>query len=329
MITPNGGVFGRNPKFNNVTVSGTLTSAGNVTLGTGANLVVASGGDISFAATGDAGNIPASKAFGQLVSTGTNPSAGETVTLGSSTYTFRTGPVSADGDVLIAGTAADTLTNLKNAINNSGGIPGTDYQVAAANASAIAITQSSTLLMLEAITAGVAGNAIALSDTSAQLSRNPFRGGSNAQTNPTTELLNDYEEGTWSPSFAPTTGAFDGVYVRVFDARYIKIGRTVTVWGHISGTFIAGTGSGDLRITGLPYTPSGDSEARFGGISTVNNEWSSTRPTHVQAQPSQTFLNLVARWTSSTSAQTLLTTANASTAISQNVIAFSITYPTS
>lgn len=51
MMTPNGGVFGRNPKFNNVTVGGTLSSSGNVTLGSGANLVLASGNGISFAAT--------------------------------------------------------------------------------------------------------------------------------------------------------------------------------------------------------------------------------------------------------------------------------------
>ena len=58
MMTPNGGVFGRNPKFNNVTVAGTLTASGaisaaqSITMGSGANLVMASGNGISFAATG-------------------------------------------------------------------------------------------------------------------------------------------------------------------------------------------------------------------------------------------------------------------------------------
>jgi hypothetical protein len=33
MITPNGGVFGRNPKFNNVTVDGNLTVNGDIALG--------------------------------------------------------------------------------------------------------------------------------------------------------------------------------------------------------------------------------------------------------------------------------------------------------
>ena len=60
MITPNGGVFGRNPKFNTVTTQGgitvgtTATVAGDITL-TNGNIVVASGKGIDFSATAGTG----------------------------------------------------------------------------------------------------------------------------------------------------------------------------------------------------------------------------------------------------------------------------------
>lgn len=60
MITPNGGVFGRNPKFNTVSTQGavtvgtTATVAGNITL-TNGNVVVASGKGIDFSATAGTG----------------------------------------------------------------------------------------------------------------------------------------------------------------------------------------------------------------------------------------------------------------------------------
>jgi len=56
MIKSNGGVFGRNPTFNTVTVSGAINAgaassvSGNLTLGSG-NLVVSSGNGIDFSAT--------------------------------------------------------------------------------------------------------------------------------------------------------------------------------------------------------------------------------------------------------------------------------------
>ena len=59
MITPNGGVFGRNPKFNTVTTSGTMTVgttatvAGNVTLTNGNFIVGTAGKGIDFAITSD------------------------------------------------------------------------------------------------------------------------------------------------------------------------------------------------------------------------------------------------------------------------------------
>lgn len=63
----------------------------------------------------------------------------------------------------------------------------------------------------------------------------------------TSELLADYEEGTWTPAFAAWTTA-----PTFSDARYIKIGSQVTVV--MLGQ--SGVNAGNQAITGLPFTNS-------------------------------------------------------------------------
>ena len=71
----------------------------------------------------------------------------------------------------------------------------------------------------------------------------------------TSELLNDYEEGTWTPAFSvETPGTLSVTYGGRY-GNYVKIGKQVTVTGYISvDSFSRGTGVGSLLITGLPYT---------------------------------------------------------------------------
>ena len=68
-------------------------------------------------------------------------------------------------------------------------------------------------------------------------------------------LLDDYEEGTWTPEIVGSTTA--GSYSSTIKVgAYTKVGQIVTVHGYFYGT--SGTGSGDLNITGLPFTISSD-----------------------------------------------------------------------
>ena len=67
----------------------------------------------------------------------------------------------------------------------------------------------------------------------------------------TGNVLNDYEEGTFLPTVQGGTTAGVGVY-STQDARYTKVGRLVTAEIYIVWT--AHTGTGDLRIGGLPFT---------------------------------------------------------------------------
>ena len=71
----------------------------------------------------------------------------------------------------------------------------------------------------------------------------------------TGNVLNDYEEGTWTPAYSPTTGAFTTLPT-VSSGQYRKIGNTVFVWGNLrtAGTVVLGAASGDIQITGLPFT---------------------------------------------------------------------------
>jgi len=65
----------------------------------------------------------------------------------------------------------------------------------------------------------------------------------------------EYEEGTWTPVYAPATDDFTSLTMDVYTATYIKIGNKVTIQALIrtDGTLNVGTGTGDLQINGLPF----------------------------------------------------------------------------
>jgi hypothetical protein len=81
-----------------------------------------------------------------------------------------------------------------------------------------------------------------------------------ASANP--EVLDAYEEGTWTPVIAGSSTA--GTYeIDTFHANYVKIGKSVTIniFISISGS-LTGGGSGILEITGLPFAKTPDSVAQ-------------------------------------------------------------------
>ena len=71
----------------------------------------------------------------------------------------------------------------------------------------------------------------------------------------TSELFDDYEEGTWTPTV--TSGSGTLTTVTVSEALYTKIGREVTVYTKFVLTD-AGTGSSSLIVDGFPYTINSD-----------------------------------------------------------------------
>lgn len=79
----------------------------------------------------------------------------------------------------------------------------------------------------------------------------------------TSELLDDYETGTWTPTYTPAVGAFGAITYNVNTfGRYTKVGNAVFVVGLIiTDEFNLGTGVGQGRISGLPFTPSPSASA--------------------------------------------------------------------
>lgn len=82
-------------------------------------------------------------------------------------------------------------------------------------------------------------------------------------------LLDDYEEGTWTMGVS-FGGASVGVTYSTNTGTYTKIGRQVTVNGLLSLTS-KGSSTGDARITGLPFTIGGvNGNYSTAGIYAVN-----------------------------------------------------------
>jgi hypothetical protein len=96
----------------------------------------------------------------------------------------------------------------------------------------------------------------------------------------TSELLNDYEEGTWTPVVAGsgTAGTYE---IGTNGSTYTKVGRMVTIQGFIQfAAVVTGGGTGDLRITGLPYTKTANSYP-VGSVYLALGTWSGNHPTVV------------------------------------------------
>jgi hypothetical protein len=99
----------------------------------------------------------------------------------------------------------------------------------------------------------------------------------------TSEVLDDYEEGTWTPT--PAQGITGGLTIN--SARYTKIGRTVT-WSMYISTFNGNTSS--LRIGGLPFTNQGSSGYSMqSNINSSSSNATITNP-HFRIPPSSSVL---------------------------------------
>jgi hypothetical protein len=68
--------------------------------------------------------------------------------------------------------------------------------------------------------------------------------------------LDDYEEGTWTASFVAVGGGT--IATSSQGSSYVKIGRLVTCVGYFNAGAVSSP-SGDLRLSGLPFTTATDS----------------------------------------------------------------------
>jgi hypothetical protein len=258
--------------------AGTFTTAKAIAASTqdAVQLQGRAGGTSSYAATITPTTLSANRTLTIPDATGTILQSGTAVTVaqggtGQTSYT--------DGQLLIGNTSGNTLTKatltagtnvtITNgngsitiaASGGGGGSPGgSTTQVQYNNAGAFGgisgfttdgtRVTASTTMAVGAATPSASGSGITFPATQS------------ASTDANT--LDDYEEGTWTPTFTGTTTAGTGSYT--FQAgSYTKVGRLVTIYGGMQ--FSSGTGTGNLQISGLPF-----SSNNFGGITITTSD---------------------------------------------------------
>tara|TARA_R110002096_G_scaffold431984_1_gene647969 strand:+ start:1793 stop:2671 length:879 start_codon:yes stop_codon:yes gene_type:complete len=238
-IKQNGGVFGRNPTFNDVTIEGQLTFDGDIDINSDLKV------DGELEVTGE---ILANGGIGlgdnDLVTFG----VGDDLTLrhnGSNSYITNT-----TGILVVQGTNSGTWV-----LNGSG------QPVFKTDANAVILGYGSGE-KFRTVNAGISvtGNVAVTSGSGIDFSATAGTG--------TSELLDDYEEGTWTPTLVGSSGG--SATMSLTRRTYTKIGNVVHLFMYLSAIdTTAGGFSGAIQIEGLPFSPASGSEQ--GVVSTVCN----------------------------------------------------------
>jgi hypothetical protein len=103
-----------------------------------------------------------------------------------------------------------------------------------------------------------------------------FSATSNGSGTMTSELLNDYEEGTWTPTYTGTNitiNSYGSVY-----GYYTKVGRLVTLTFCIMTESVSVIGSENVNIGGLPFAAANVTENTNAVNVFDNSRWTSTPP---------------------------------------------------
>ena len=104
-------------------------------------------------------------------------------------------------------------------------------------------------------TALTVANGLTLTDGNVTLASGhgiDFSATANSSGTMSSELFDDYEEGTWTPAYfgASTAGSFT---FNEQQGQYTKIGNLVTCWFNLTNITDNVEGSGTVTIGGLPY----------------------------------------------------------------------------
>ena len=88
----------------------------------------------------------------------------------------------------------------------------------------------------------------------------------------TTQLLNWYEQGTWTPVIAPATGSLTSYTSAGY---YIKIGNQLTITGQFT-IVTAGTAAGQCNMSAIPYSAINVTTSTLAGTGLVLEDSSSS-----------------------------------------------------
>lgn len=139
----------------------------------------------------------------------------------------------------------------------------------------------------------------------------------------TSELFDDYEEGTWTPTYTTSGTDFDSVtYDALTSGNYTKTGNLVTIIGRIrTDAITVGSASGNILVGGLPFTPS----VYSGSAAVYANSFSASEPRVLTPIASGLYLY---KRTAADGNDTLMTASELGTGANQNTMYFTMSYQT-
>ena len=224
-IKSQGGIFGRNPTFNDVEVDGTLTVGGNAVPAANTILVDGDIGSTVQAYDADTAKRDTAQTFSgiQSFSNQVNISGG-VVSGANNTLTISNGSGQSQLWALGDGSTQGSFLIVQ-ALNN--------------------LTNSRQLLGFD-----TSGNATFYSGNIAVANGNGIDFSATAGTG-TSELFSDYEQGSWTPAWSFATSG--SVTLGSATGTYTKIGDIVYAYCFVSSTSISSP-SGQAKITGLPFS---------------------------------------------------------------------------
>ena len=302
-IKQQGGIFGRNPSFNDaeiddLTVTGSSALNGSFSVqGTAGKLNQTAGGNVLQIASG----MNTEAAIMQL---GINRSGD-----GSSYFDLfgTTGGVFGARFIRNGGANGSTLLQSK----------GTGNLILRTDNAAPVIIQTGGA---EAARFNTSGNLAFPSGQGIDFSATSGTG--------TSELFSDYEEGSWSPTLTTDGTDFSSVS---YDSRrggsYTKIGRMVHIQlTMITDSITVGSASGNVVIGGLPFPPTttagGGTDQGYAALSVANgSNWTSNPPTAARVHETGSYIQLMI-------GATLTAIADANTGSNDNYVNISGTYIT-
>jgi hypothetical protein len=305
-IKQQGGIFGRNPTFNNVTIDGTLTTAGSFTPTGGIDVdgsdITIESGDLDIREYASNPLVSLRRAQGTQ-DTPTSIANGQT--LAEIRFDGYTGSAYRRGATInakvSAGVSGDEIpTTLRFYTTEDGNNSPTHQWSIDHNGNLVAVQ---------------AGNGIDFSATSGT---------------GTSELFDDYEEGTWTPVVADAESGGNNCTMSAEPftfGRYTKIGRLVHIEGSIRISGVSGvTTSNSAYITGLPFAPNSTGSGLKGGCV--------VRAGHVDTPANCVNLGVSARSTSTltintsidAASSTTLTVANIQSTNANHYVSFNVSY---
>ena len=189
-------------------------------------------------------------------------------------------------------TGAVALTYATPLITFSNTAQSQNWQIGSSGSSAFFLNDQTNTKIPFLIAANAPSNSLAISATglvTIATGQIRFPAVSSASTNANT--LDDYEEGTFTPTFTASTTNPTVTYNASTYGAYVKIGRLVFINLRIVIATLTSAGTGNIRIAGLPF--SSNATDAYGQLSLgFRSSWTTTAPTIAYVEAAQTFMNL-------------------------------------